>query len=125
MGFEGLYEVSSLGRLCRLPKKVRRFKNSSIILPAAVFKTSKDKDGYLRTQLRKDGIRLCVKVHRIVAMHFLPPSNKPEVNHKDCDKTNNAASNLEWATNKENIAHSVLNGRLIGRKTKKKLIPTA
>lgn len=51
-------------------------------------------------------------LHRVIASVFIPnPGNKPEVNHIDCNKTNNAVSNLEWVTRKENACHAGEHGR--------------
>lgn len=62
--------------------------------------------GYLRVGLwNKQKAKNCF-VHRLVAMAFVPnPENKPEVNHKDGNKLNNSASNLEWVTGAENKRH--------------------
>ena len=71
----------------------------------------KVKDGYLRVDLFKNKERITLSPHRIVAQTFIPnPQNKPEVNHIDGDKSNNCASNLEWATHSENIKHAYNKG---------------
>lgn len=65
--------------------------------------------GYHRIDLGR-GTRK--SVHRLVAEMFIPnPENKPTVNHKNHDKTDNRASNLEWMTYKEQTAHDIKCGR--------------
>lgn len=64
--------------------------------------------GYKQVTLYKDGFAKLFMVHRLVAKAFvLNPNRKPHVNHKDGNKGNNAASNLEWCTRQENMRHSV------------------
>lgn len=58
-----------------------------------------------------------IKVHRAVAIKFVPnPNNKPFVNHIDGDKTNNNYQNLEWVTHSENIRHAYKTGLISNRK---------
>lgn len=62
-------------------------------------------------RLTKDGKAKTFSVNRLVALMFVPNDlGKPEVNHKDTNKLNNHASNLEWCTTKENIQHAYKNG---------------
>lgn len=64
-------------------------------------------DGYLQVTVGKTGDRTQCRVHRMIAQAFIPnPNNLPEVNHKDCDRTNNNVSNLEWCTHVDNVIHS-------------------
>lgn len=64
------------------------------------------KSGYANVSLDLPGIK-SFRLHRLVALICIPnPENKPEVNHKDGDKNNNAVSNLEWVTHKENCDHA-------------------
>lgn len=97
-GFPG-YQVSSFGRV--------KNKTSGLILKCVEDKQT----GYLRVNLWKNGIGSTKNVHRLVAESFIEnPKNKRLVNHKDCNKSNNNISNLEWATDSENMKHAFENG---------------
>lgn len=74
-----------------------------------------DKSGYLRVYPKRNNKRCGLYIHRAVAMAFIPnPEGKPDVNHKDGDKTNNSAINLEWVTKSENTRHAYSTGLLKG-----------
>lgn len=99
-GYEGLYQVSNLGRVHSLYRNI-------------ILKGSEDIWGYIKVTLYKDGSPSIKTVHRLVAQAFIPnPENKPEVNHIDEDKTNNNVSNLEWSTRKDNLNHGTRNERI-------------
>lgn len=103
IGYEGLYQVSSLGRVRSLDRYVvdslenRRFYKGKVLSPV------KDTDGYLKVGLSYNGKCKKCLVHRLAAQAFIENfDNLPEVNHKDEDKTNNNVDNLEWCTAKYN-----------------------
>lgn len=79
--------------------------------------------GYVKVHLYNDGIMYNMEVHRLVGLMFVKnPKNKPSLNHKDNNRKNPAASNLEWATNKENIQYCAKQGRLKGGRAKIKIL---
>ena len=95
-GYESHYFVSNLGRV-----KSCFARGERILVP------SKGQYGHCRVQLYKNGERIRVLVHRLVALAFLrSPCENEEVNHIDFDPTNNRVDNLEWVTHRANILHS-------------------
>lgn len=104
-GYEGFYQISSLGRLRSLDRESGGKKYSGKII------SSKRRSGYIVDILCKDGVRKTCRRHRLVAEAFLPnPEEKPEVNHIDGNKINNCIDNLEWATHRENTEHAWVTG---------------
>lgn len=105
VGYEGVYEVSNMGRVKRVGKyrnQCAEWDSNHILRPG-----HKDNE-YLFVNLSKEGKNKIKYVHRLVAEAFLPnPKNKATVNHIDGDRTNNVVENLEWATYKENNNHSL------------------
>jgi len=98
--WEGLYEVSPLGFIRSIPR------NGTHRQPHILSK-SVDSDGYHVSKLRNGAKVITIKVHRAVALAFIPnPDNKPQVNHDDGNKQNNHYTNLVWATASENIKHA-------------------
>lgn len=113
-GYEGLYQVSNLGRVKSLPRfRNNQFNGSEIIMKPHFI------NGYLNIMLVKDGIKKRFFVHRLVACAFIPnPYNLPFVNHKDENKENNCVDNLEWCTAKYNSNYGNRNKKMLESRNK-------
>jgi hypothetical protein len=73
-----------------------------------------NEDGYMVITTGTTGHRRLASVHRMVAEAFIPnPNNLPEVNHIDCNRSNNCVDNLEWCTHFDNINYSIQMGNHI------------
>lgn len=125
-GYEGLYQISSLGRVKCLErvyycgdKHSRRVQEEIVMRPTSV-------KGYIRLSLSKDGKRGSFLVHRLVAESFLPiPENllslvgtrKLQVNHKDENLNNNSVDNLEWCDASYNVNYGSRNAKAAAKNT--------
>ena len=124
--YEELYKVSNLGRILSL--NYRNTGKPGLMTPVEM------SNGYFQVKFWKNKKTKTCLVHRLVAETFLEnPENKPEVNHKDEDKTNNFVflnedgtvnkekSNLEWKSHRGNINHGTRNERAAKALSKKVL----
>ena len=109
-GYEGLYQVSNLGRVKSLEKiDARGWHRKEKILVQI-----DNMHGYYQLMLYKNKNKKKISVHRLVALAFIPnPNNYPCVNHKDENKHNNNADNLEWCTHKYNNNYGTTQERRI------------
>lgn len=104
-GYEGFYEVSNWGRVRSIPRKVP-CKNGMIqSVKGGMRKPCHYSNGYCFVILSKDGEPKMHLLHRLVARAFLGKSQL-EVNHKNGDKDDNRAENLEYMSHSQNIKHS-------------------
>ena len=104
--YEGLYQVSSLGRIKSLSRLMERGKFTHFS-KEVIMNGQLDKDGYNVFMLTLNRKQKLLKGHRIVAQAFISNhDNKPQVNHINGIKTDNRVENLEWNTNSENQLHS-------------------
>ena len=110
-GYEGLYQISNIGRVKSLDRIVKSRYDSTSLFKERLLTPQRDTRGYKHVSLRKEGKSKHKRVHRLIALAFIPnPENKPEVNHIDGNKMNNGIDNLEWSTHSENIQHAYQTG---------------
>lgn len=106
-GYEGFYEVSSLGKVKSLPKMKLTQWGLRLTKERMLKVTTFHPQGYRFVTLIKEGKRKSHSVHRLVATAFIANINKfPQLNHKDTIKDNNIVDNLEWCTNSFNQLHA-------------------
>lgn len=105
-GYEGLYQCDEIGRVKSLARVVIRTDGHSKPIKETILAPQRHNHGYAQVTLCKDGDKRIWLVHRLIAMTFIPnPDNLPCINHKNQDKTDNRAENLEWCTVAYNNAY--------------------
>ena len=105
--FEGLYEISNLGRVKSLKRIVKRNKNHDMFVSEKIIKNMIANTGYYYVTLSLNNKKTHLRIHRLVSEHFLyKVPNKDFINHIDGNKLNNKVTNLEWCTISENNKHA-------------------
>ena len=124
-GYEGLYQVSNQGRVRSLDRCVNhggRSNKGLSLKKGKILSQGKDGNGYPSVMLSKNSKTKRRHVYRFVAELFVPnPYNLPEVNHKDENKMNSCADNLEWCTRSYNNSYNGL-AKKKGKMRKKPII---
>jgi hypothetical protein len=120
IGYEGLYQISNIGRVKSLNRIVIRKNGYSLPVKERIIAFHKHRDGYNMVRLWNNKSKLCT-IHRLVAQSFLDnPNNYPNVHHCDNDPSNNSVDNLEWVTQAKNIQYASKYGRMRNQHSKMK-----
>ncbi len=112
-GYEGLYQVSSFGRVKSLSREAAVQSKSHRSVPSKILSLNMNRGGYPSVCLCRENKKTTYLLHRLVAQAFIAnPKGKRTVNHINGNKSDNRVSNLEWNTYSENIAHAF---KVLGR----------
>jgi len=112
-GYEGYYQISNLGSVKSLERKLphNKFKNVICNYKERIMKQNNDTKGYPSIMLRVNNVIKTLRIHRLVAQAFIPnPENKPQINHINGIKTDYSIINLEWCNQSENNTHAYKTG---------------
>ena len=111
VGYEGCYQVSNLGRVKGLNRKVNGMYDNKIVVKECILKPTSNR-GYLSVGFNGNKKYKRYRVHRIVLSAFTGVyiNSEKQVNHKNGNKSDNRLENLEWCTARENIDHALSNG---------------
>ena len=105
--FYGIYQVSNLGNVKSLNRKVNHLTSGSLTLKGKIIKPYITRGGYLIVNLYKESKPNKFSIHRLVGIAFLKNKfNKDDINHINGIKTDNRVENLEWCTRSENLYHA-------------------
>lgn len=120
VGYEGLYQVSSFGRVRSCDRYIDHYLGGKSFIKGAILKSNFDDGGYLKLSIYANGKKLTRTVHQLVAETFLGDRVKGRVvNHIDGCKANNSVANLEYCSHKDNIRHSYTMGLCASREGEK------
>lgn len=119
--YEGQYEVSNNGRIRSIERFVQ-FNGTLSLVKGKPKKTRTDSYGYQVVSLSKNGKEKTMKVHRLVALAFIPnPENKPFIDHINCIRNDNRVENLRWVTFKENSNNNLTIKHLKNSQTQERI----
>ena len=117
-GYEGLYQVSNLGRVRSLDTYVKSGRSATgyRFRKGRILSLRQSDRGYMYVMF---GDRKAFQVHRLVALAFVPnPNNLPIINHKDENPSNNTVTNLEWCSYSYNNTYGTAQERRTASKSK-------